>query len=84
VRWVLLWTVLLFAAAAVYVLLGVRLWRSAKALVSELREAADRLEGAAAGVAAQGADPVRRPAGSPAELPGPDRRRRPVRHGSVA
>jgi hypothetical protein len=84
VRWVLLWTVLLLAAAAVYALLGVRLWRSAKGLLRELREAADRLEGAAGGVAAHGGDPVRLPGESPAGMPGPDGRRAPARHGSVA
>jgi len=42
--WVLVWTVLVLAAAGVLFVLGRRLWRQGKALVSELGVATDRLE----------------------------------------
>ena len=42
--WALVWTVLVLGAAAVLFVLGRRLWRQGKALVSELGVATDRLE----------------------------------------
>jgi len=41
--WVLVWTVLVLGAVAVLFVLGRRLWRQSKALVSELGVATDRL-----------------------------------------
>jgi len=41
--WVLVWAVLVLAAAAVLFLLGRRLWRQTRSLVSELGAATDRL-----------------------------------------
>jgi hypothetical protein len=43
VRWVLVWVVLLLAAAGVFFLLGRDLWRKARALTRELGVATDRL-----------------------------------------
>jgi hypothetical protein len=43
VLWVLLWVVLLLAAAGVFFLLGRDLWRKARALTRELGVATDRL-----------------------------------------
>ena len=42
-RWVLVWVVLLLAAAGVFFLLGRDLWRKAGALTRELGVATDRL-----------------------------------------
>ena len=42
-RWVLVWVVLLLAAAGVFFLLGRDLWRKARALTRELGVATDRL-----------------------------------------
>ena len=42
-RWVLVWVVLLLAAAGVFFLLGRGLWRKVKALTRELGAATDRL-----------------------------------------
>ena len=41
--WVLVWVVLVLAAAGVFFLLGRDLWRKARALVRELGVATDRL-----------------------------------------
>lgn len=41
--WVLVWVVLVLAAAAVFFLLGRDLWRKARALTRELGTASDRL-----------------------------------------
>lgn len=41
--WVLVWTVLLLAAAALLCLLCLRLWRQSRSLVSELGAATDRV-----------------------------------------
>lgn len=41
--WVLVWAVLVLTAAAVLFLLGRRLWRQTRSLVSELGAATDRL-----------------------------------------
>ena len=41
--WVLVWAVLVLAAAAVLFLIGRRLWRRSRSLVSELGAATDRL-----------------------------------------
>jgi len=41
--WVLVWAVLVLAAAAVLFLLGRRLWRQTRSLVSELGAVTDRL-----------------------------------------
>ena len=41
--WVLLWFVLVLGAAGLFALLGVRLFRQAKALVRELSAVSDRL-----------------------------------------
>ena len=41
--WVLVWVVLVLAAALVLFLLGRRLWRQARALTAELGTATDRL-----------------------------------------
>jgi hypothetical protein len=43
VLWFLLWLVLVAAAVGLLAYLGVRLWRQAKALTSELSVASDRL-----------------------------------------
>jgi len=45
--WVLLWAVLVLAATALLGLLGLRLWRQFRSLVSELGAATDRLGGVA-------------------------------------
>jgi hypothetical protein len=42
--WALLWVVLVLAAAAVLALLGLSLWRKAKALTAEVSVATRRLE----------------------------------------
>ena len=49
-RWVLLWVVLVLAAAGVLGLLGRSLWRKAKALTAELTEASDRMSAVAASI----------------------------------
>ncbi|MDQ1626058.1 MAG: hypothetical protein QOJ49_1556 [Actinomycetota bacterium] len=41
--WALLWFVLVIAAAGLFALLGIRLFRQAKALVRELSAVSDRL-----------------------------------------
>ena len=41
--WFLLWFALIAGALAVFALLGLRLWRQAKVLTSELRTASERL-----------------------------------------
>ena len=41
--WVLVWVVLVLAAALVFFLLGRRLWRQARALTAELGTATERL-----------------------------------------
>ncbi|MEO7980872.1 MAG: hypothetical protein ABI807_08285 [Sporichthyaceae bacterium] len=41
--WLLLWTVLVLGAAGVFFLIGRDLWRTSKALVTELTTATDRL-----------------------------------------
>ena len=41
--WVLIWVLLVLGAALVFLLLGRRLWRQAKALTAELGAATDRL-----------------------------------------
>jgi hypothetical protein len=43
VLWVLVWVVLVLAAAGVFFLLGRDLWRKARALTRELGVASDRL-----------------------------------------
>ncbi len=43
-RWFLLWSVLVLAAAGVFFLLGRNLWRTSRALVRDLGAAADRLD----------------------------------------
>jgi len=45
--WVLVWAVLVLAAAALLCLLGFRLWRQLRSLGSELSAATDRLGGVA-------------------------------------
>jgi hypothetical protein len=50
-RWVLLWVVLVLAAAGVLGLLGLGLWRKAKALTAEVTQASDRLSAVAASLA---------------------------------
>jgi hypothetical protein len=44
VLWLLIWAVLVLAALAVLALLGLRLWRAAKALVAEMGTTARRFE----------------------------------------
>jgi hypothetical protein len=41
--WVLLWVVLVLGAGVVFALLGLMLWRKARALTAELGEASERL-----------------------------------------
>jgi hypothetical protein len=43
VTWVLIWLVLVIAAVAVFAVLGLRLFRQAKALTAELVTASERL-----------------------------------------
>jgi hypothetical protein len=43
VLWFLLWLILVAGAVGLFAYLGVRLWRQAKALTSELSAASDRL-----------------------------------------
>jgi ketopantoate reductase len=41
--WVLLWVVLVLGAGAVFGLLGLRLWKKAKALIAEIGTSSERL-----------------------------------------
>jgi hypothetical protein len=41
--WVLLWVVLLLGAGLIFFVLGRNLWRKARALITELGEASERL-----------------------------------------
>jgi Flp pilus assembly protein CpaB len=50
-RWVLLWLVLVLAAAGVLGLVGRNLWRKAKALTAELGQAGERLSAVTASLA---------------------------------
>jgi hypothetical protein len=50
-RWVLLWVVLVLAAAGGLGLIGRSLWRKAKALTAELTQAGDRLSAVTASLA---------------------------------
>ena len=49
-RWVLLWVVLVLAAATVLGLLGRSLWRKAKALTAEMTAASVRMSAVAASI----------------------------------
>jgi hypothetical protein len=50
-RWVLLWVVLVLAAAGVLALIGRSLWRKAKALTAEMSQASERMSAVAASLA---------------------------------
>jgi hypothetical protein len=52
VLWILVWFILVAAAVALFAYLGVRLWRQAKALSSELSAASERLGQIAAAMSA--------------------------------
>jgi hypothetical protein len=59
VLWFLLWFILVAAAVGLFGYLGVRLWRQAKALSSEVSAASDRLGQISAAMTA-GAPPTTR------------------------